>query len=488
MASPLKSIVFYDADGVTRDYTIDFPYLDRNHVKVYIDDEPFGDFVWMGSGQIRFNTPAESGKIKIARETPRETPLVTIADGSALRAKDLNRSNLQALFVAQEADDVAIHIRTGVIIAPVTDAGRVDLILPSIEDRRDRVMGFDHEGAFRIYTEEDMPKGPRGDKGPTGDQGPVGPIGIQGPQGAQGIPGIQGPQGIPGIQGPQGFQGDTGPVGPAFQPDAVDDFSNRGTYDEEEIGFAFLAIDTQVMYFRASSTPGDWSDGVSFGIGPEGNQGPQGPQGVVGPQGPQGVVGPQGPQGPQGVTGATGPQGLTGPEGNGLLWRGEWVSTQLYARKDVVQYLGSAYVKTSDGEHIGFYPTNTSHWDLVAQSKAGATGPKGPVGPTGPQGPAGRTGARGATGSTGPAGPTGPRGSQGPSGPSGPAGPIITTYKAVGTYVFAKSQDGNRNPGTDISGSSLRAASGDDTYGGGLPGVWRVMGYGALTSLYLRIA
>ena len=477
MATTIKSFSFYDGDGSTVDYTFSFPYLLRDHVKMYVNDDPYGDFVWMGSHQLRTNTPIEAGaKIKIARETPRETAIVTIADGSALRAQDLNTAALQALFVAQEADDIAIHIRSGVIIAPESDAGRVDLVLPSIEERASKIMGFDADGGFAIYTEDNMPSGPRGptgDKGPTGDQGPVGlqgpqgatgptgpegpigpqgPTGIVGPQGPQGIAGPQGPvgeQGPQGIQGPQGFQGDQGPVGASFSPDETGTLAERAAYDTQPKSFAYLAIDTQLLYFKNSNTSGDWTSGVGFGKGDTGSQGPQGPQGVVGETGPQGATGPEGPQGiqgpqgvtgetgpvgPEGPTGPTGPQGVqgitgstgatgpTGPQGDkGMVWRGAYLSTQLYDLDDVVYYLGSSYIRIVQSDDK-VAPTNTSYWEKVASvgstGAAGPTGAQGPTGPTGPQGPTG-TGATGATGPEGPQGPTGPTGPQGPKGDDG---------------------------------------------------------------------
>ncbi|TCR92573.1 phage tail fiber protein [Rhizobium sp. BK376] len=441
-ATDILSYVYYDSNGTQLDYTFDFPYLDRDHVKVYISGQPFGDFVWTGTYSLRFNQAIPTGnKIKIVRETPASEPLTTIGNGASLRAEDLNRQALQSMYVAQEAEDVAVYISTSTIIAPESDAGRVNLVLPSIEDRRNRVMGFDADGAFKIYTDQDMPKGPQGDKGPVGDQGPIGPDGVQGPQGKQGITGPQGPQGIPGIQGPQGPQGDVGPVGPAFQPDAAGATADRSLYDNEPAGFAFLDLTTQTMYFKIDGTSGNWSHGVGFGVGPQGIQGVQGPQGVVGPQGPIGVTGPQGPQGVQGNTGSQGPQGATGPEGSGLNFRGTWSSTVTYVRKDVVFWGGSSYYMTSTTNSLGEDPSlTTTKWSLVAKKgdagATGATGATGPTGPTGPQGSTGPQGAKGDTGATGATGSIGPQGAQGPQGPQGPSGAFPVADGAYGNFRF----------------------------------------------------
>lgn len=440
MSTPILSFVYYDGDGVTKDYTFDFPYLERDHVKVYINGEPFGDFAWMGSYSIRFNAPAPKGKkIQIKRETPAHNPLVIIADGSSLRAADLNRQALQAMYVAQEAADIATHIRSSVIIAPESDAGRVNLILPSIEQRRNMVMGFDEYGGFRIYTEADMPKGPQGDKGPTGDRGPQGPQGIVGQQGPQGIIGPQGPQGIPGIQGPQGPQGEKGVRGPSFEVNSFGNTADRVLYDNKPEGWSYLDLVKGLMYFKLSAAAADWSAGVAFGQGPQGIQGVQGPQGVVGPQGPAGTQGPQGIAGPQGVVGPTGPAGATGPEGSpGMVWRGVWASTNAYDFRDVVYYNGGSYIKQSAGVITGVSPDNGSHWAKVADKGApgasGANGATGPTGPTGPQGPQGSQGAQGPQGAPGPQGPGGIQGPQGPGGPQGPAGSIPVDGNSYGSY------------------------------------------------------
>lgn len=432
MTTSIKSRIYYNGDGISQDFTFPFPYILREHVKVYVDDVPFGDFVWMGAYSIRFNSaPANGARIKIQRETPRENPIVTIADGSALKAKDLNTAALQALYVAQEADDTSIHVATNTIIAPESDAGQVDLVIPSIAERANKIMGFDENGQFMIYTENNMPsgpKGPQGDKGPTGDQGPVG---IQGPQGATGPTGPmgpQGPQGIPGIQGPQGDQGPQGPVGPSFTPDASGSTAGRSAYDGEAQGFAYLDLDVSKLYFKVSATSGDWSTGVDFGKGDQGIQGPQGPQGVQGPQGPagnEGAQGPAGPQGPQGVVGPTGPTGPQGPQGpKGMQWMAAYAAGVSYAIDDVVSYLGSSWISKT-ANNTGNTPGSDggTHWAMVAsKGSTGAQGPVGNVGPTGPQGPAGPQGPQGPAGPTGSTGPQGPQGPAGPTGPQGPAG------------------------------------------------------------------
>ncbi|KAA3452731.1 hypothetical protein C7I87_00700 [Mesorhizobium sp. SARCC-RB16n] len=449
MTSPILSFVVYDGDGSTRDFTFDFGYLDRDHIKVYLNDVGTGSFTWTGPFALRFAVAPPTGKkIRIARETPAAKPVVTIANGSSLRAEDLNRQALQSMYVGQESADIATLMRSGTLSAPTTDAGRVTLQFPSIEARRGNVLGFDSDGQFRPFTSADMPKGETGDKGPVGNQGPIGPLGpqgnagpqgpigptgergpqgtqgpqgIAGPQGPQGISGVAGPQGLPGIQGPQGLQGPEGPIGKAFDPDASGLTADRSAYNAEPANFSFLDTQAGIVYWKLSNAVGAWSDGVPFGRGPQGLQGPAGPQGVQGPQGQKGDDGPQGVQGPQGLTGevgpigpagpvgGAGPQGMQGPQGSqgpqgpagsigptgspGMVWKGTYVASTAYAVKDVVSYNGSSYINILAS--TGVVPTNTTYWAPVAiKGDQGVQGVQGVVGPVGPQGVEGPTAAR----------------------------------------------------------------------------------------------
>lgn len=152
-----------------------------------------------------------------------------------------------------------------------------------------------------------------------------GPEGIQGPRGVQGDkgdPGSTGPQGVQGAQGPQGTKGDRGPQGYSFEPDVIaTTLAERPIYDAEPDGFAFLALDAGMIYFR-DGAPGNWTQGTPWGQGPQGAQGPAGVDGAQGPQGPQGPQGIQGPQGVQGIQGQQGPPGPGVAPGIIVMWSG----------------------------------------------------------------------------------------------------------------------------------------------------------------------
>lgn len=119
-------------------------------------------------------------------------------------------------------------------------------------------------------------------------------------------PGPAGPQGPTGPTGPAGVQGVKGDTGASFDADVRDVETNKSLYNLQPKGFSFLAMDTGLLYFKLSSTSGDWSTGVQYGKGETGAQGPQGPQGLKGIQGLQGI---------QGLTGAKGDPGDNGLNG-----------------------------------------------------------------------------------------------------------------------------------------------------------------------------
>ncbi|MEM0949544.1 MAG: hypothetical protein AAGK37_19250 [Pseudomonadota bacterium] len=179
------------------------------------------------------------------------------------------------------------------------------------------------------------------------------------------LTGPQGPEGRQGIQGVKGVTGDTGAAGQSYNPDAIGLTAGRSAYDAEAENFSYLDTETGSLYFRQTSTPGVWSNAISFGQGQPGTDGEDGTDGsfiyvgtlsppnaalgvfsdfyvssvtgdyywksptgwtlqgnLTGPQGPAGpqgadstVPGPEGPAGPEGPTGPQGPKGDTGDDG-----------------------------------------------------------------------------------------------------------------------------------------------------------------------------
>ena len=211
-------------------------------------------------------------------------------------------------------------------------------------------------------------------------EGEQGPQGYQGQQGVGGSTGATGPQGDSGATGPQGYQGVQGSYGKSMQVNAfggasitsdVEDGTKTGPWGESfsnesgharDYGYVVVDTDNALLYIKKSLTIGDWTAGIAFVPGPQGDTGSTGPQGYQGRQGFQGVQGSVGSAGTNGSTGATGPQGYQGNQGS----------------------RGTAGL---DG------PTGL-------RGITGSTGPSGPIGATGPQGYQGTQGQVGATGAS----------------------------------------------------------------------------------------
>ena len=107
----------YSAGSSQTDYTISWPYIKEEHVKVYVN---FVDtsFTFHNATTARLaSAPASGTRVEVRRITPPSGVLVDYADGSTLTASDLDTSNLQHLYIAQELDD---NIKKGVSISTST--------------------------------------------------------------------------------------------------------------------------------------------------------------------------------------------------------------------------------------------------------------------------------------------------------------------------------------------------------------------------------
>ena len=102
------SYVLYAGDGSNKNFSFNFSYLDKAHVKVKIDNTPTTAFTWLTNSSIQFNTaPAAGAVIEIYRETPQSAAPVDFTDGSVLLERDLDLLTTFNLYVGQEATDKA---------------------------------------------------------------------------------------------------------------------------------------------------------------------------------------------------------------------------------------------------------------------------------------------------------------------------------------------------------------------------------------------
>jgi hypothetical protein len=103
----------YTGNGVTQNYNVSFPYLDRSHVKVFLNNVETFAYTWINTSQIGFTTaPANGATILIKRVTP-ASPLVDFTARSRWQTSDLNLATKQSLYIAQEADENTNQWLTG---------------------------------------------------------------------------------------------------------------------------------------------------------------------------------------------------------------------------------------------------------------------------------------------------------------------------------------------------------------------------------------
>jgi hypothetical protein len=112
----------YTGNGSTTQFTIGFPYIRREHVKVYVAYVDTA-YTYVNNTTVQLATAPTAGqRVEVRRVTPVASVLVDFADGSTLVAGDLDTSNLQHLYIEQELDDyskqtISIDPATGLLTA-----------------------------------------------------------------------------------------------------------------------------------------------------------------------------------------------------------------------------------------------------------------------------------------------------------------------------------------------------------------------------------
>lgn len=119
MATTANTIKAYTLDGTTRDFQVTFEYLSRAFVKLSLLTDTGSrkelvngtDYTFTSTTDVHLSDSLSlSGYslIEIRRETSATERVITFQDGSILRANDLNKSEIQALHIAEEARDAAL--------------------------------------------------------------------------------------------------------------------------------------------------------------------------------------------------------------------------------------------------------------------------------------------------------------------------------------------------------------------------------------------
>lgn len=96
------SSVSYTGNGSQTDFTFSFLYLEKSHIKVYVNGVSTA-YTWVNDGTVRVSpAPAGGTTVLIQRETP-STPVKTWPESNMITGNDLNRAQRQAVYIAEEA-------------------------------------------------------------------------------------------------------------------------------------------------------------------------------------------------------------------------------------------------------------------------------------------------------------------------------------------------------------------------------------------------
>jgi Phage T7 tail fibre protein len=96
----------YSGDGATRAFGLTFPYLDRSHVRVYVNEAETAAFTWLTSATVQMAVaPAVSAVVRVARVTPANIIPVDFTDGSILSEAELDLVTRYSAYLSEESRD-----------------------------------------------------------------------------------------------------------------------------------------------------------------------------------------------------------------------------------------------------------------------------------------------------------------------------------------------------------------------------------------------
>lgn len=154
------SRVKYTANGSINEYSIPFPFLNLSSLEVRLNNvlKSLGADYTVNQGTAKVvlsSAPANGVEVDVRRKTPRGVSdrLVVFADPSKLNAETLNRSDLQLLYIIQEAlDDIAEGVGvggggggSGGGGSPLDDPGLTDVLNGIIADHNTDVANLNAE-------------------------------------------------------------------------------------------------------------------------------------------------------------------------------------------------------------------------------------------------------------------------------------------------------------------------------------------------------
>jgi Phage T7 tail fibre protein len=265
----------YTGDGVAKDFSVPFPYLDRAHVHLFLDSRELvdgTDYSWTSGTQLKLNVapqaavagtpPVPAQVLTVRRITPEDDQIVQWKDGSYIIADDLNESDKQWLYLIQEHHDALILLLNG--LGTVPGGGSPGVVLAfwnKLPRNKDPNKGTATEVAQTISKLDqllgDWPK-----------------------------------------DGKDKYIATTDAISARLDPYVQDGVPTPlGLPQKEQHGKEWFDTDDLVQRFWDADA-GAWV--TLANTGPQGPAGGPGPAGPAGPAGPIGPIGPQGPIGPPG--------------------------------------------------------------------------------------------------------------------------------------------------------------------------------------------
>lgn len=96
--------------GALTEFSLDFEYINRSHVKVAIDGDLYtGTITFLSPTTIQISpAPADGAEVVRYRQTPIEELLASLAGKSTFNSQEADLINTQLLYLLQEATDLAL--------------------------------------------------------------------------------------------------------------------------------------------------------------------------------------------------------------------------------------------------------------------------------------------------------------------------------------------------------------------------------------------
>lgn len=126
----MYSQVTYTGNGTNTVFALPFNYLQQSDILVFVGGVQNNTFTFTDSSHIQISpAPANGATVSISRSTAITFPDVNFADGSTLRAGDLNTNTQQVLYGLQEVNDLVGLSRVQAGTLPVVTSANSNSIL-----------------------------------------------------------------------------------------------------------------------------------------------------------------------------------------------------------------------------------------------------------------------------------------------------------------------------------------------------------------------